>query len=374
MKVSRMSAPCTPGSLAVGFAGPVPIAKLVLALVHGAAALLHRRGDELAQIEQTAARFSREGGRRGAFGLSAGPSGRGYRGRGAESDAERHPEEAADHTRGSRLLLPAARENPLRIPAPTPISFTNGLLTASSTRPESFSTRPTIWVALSSMMSTRSISRLVFSTEVLTSRRRGIVSSRIASIVIFVLSSTRNVLSSTKHRNSTRSTQPTASTIRAMSPPVRARTVMRGLLGPWWTASLPDSPARLIPRGTRPGRPIAHVLAHIGGLVVPVILVVLGPVRLLDPMSRLVVWIDVSLAVPERAGTAVRGVAAAGGPRLGARGSFLRGGGPRLGAERLFLRCRERRVDRVGLRRTRQVDRGRGEFHTTPTPPDSLHR
>src|SRR3954464_11731171 len=317
MKVSRMSAPCTPGSLAVGFAGPVPIAKLVLALVHGAAALLHRRGDELAQIEQTAARFSREGGRRGAFGLSAGPSGRGYRGRGAESDAERHPEEAADHTRGSRLLLPAARENPLRIPAPTPISFTNGLLTASSTRPESFSTRPTIWVALSSMMSTRSISRLVFSTEVLTSRRSGIVSSRIASIVILVLSSTRNVFSSTKHRNRTRSTQPTASTIRAISPPVRARTVIRELLGPWWRASLPDSPAGLIPRRAGPGRPIAYVVAHVGRLEVPMILVALGSGGLAHPVPRPVVRIDVSLAVAEGLGAAVGRVAEVRRHRLG---------------------------------------------------------
>src|SRR4051794_41960376 len=127
MKVSRMSAPCTPGSLAVGFAGPVPIAKLVLALVHGAAALLHRRGDEPAQIEQTAARFSREGGRRGAFGLPAGPSGRGYRGRGAEADTQRHPEEAAGHTPGSPVVLPAPPEKPLRVPPPPPARLTNRL-------------------------------------------------------------------------------------------------------------------------------------------------------------------------------------------------------------------------------------------------------
>ena len=82
--------------------------------------------------------------------------------------------------------------------------FTSGLEAASSTSPESFSTRPTIEFALSSMTSTRSISRFVFSTEVLTSRSNGIVSSRIASIVIFVLSSTRNVFSSTKRRPPTR--------------------------------------------------------------------------------------------------------------------------------------------------------------------------
>src|SRR4051794_41935633 len=135
MKVSRMSAPCTPGSLAVGFAGPVPIAKLVLALVHGAAALLHRRGDELAQIEQTAARFSREGGRRGAFGLPAGPSGRGYPRRGAAAGAGRHPEKAAGHTPGARVVLPAAPGKPLRIPAPTPLSFPHGPPTAPPPQP-----------------------------------------------------------------------------------------------------------------------------------------------------------------------------------------------------------------------------------------------
>src|SRR4029079_14868965 len=150
-KVSRISAPCTPGSLAVGFAGPVEIAELVLALVHRATTLLHRRGDEFAEVEQAPSGLARQGGGRGALGLSAGPPGRDDRGRGAEPDAERHPEQTTDHTRGSRPPLPAAFENPLRTPAPKLISLTSGLLAASSTRPESFSTRPTIWLALSSM-------------------------------------------------------------------------------------------------------------------------------------------------------------------------------------------------------------------------------
>src|SRR3954471_2116175 len=336
-KVSRMSAPSTPGSLAVGFAGSVAIAELVLPLVSRPAAFLHRGGDELAQIEETASRLTGQCRRRRTLGLPAGPPRRGDRRRGAEPDAERHPEQPADHTRGSRPLLPAAFENPLRIPAPKLMSFTNGLLAASSTRPVRRSARPTIWLALSSMMSTRSISRLVFSTEVLTSRSRGIVSSRIASIVILVLSSTRKVLSSTKHRNRTSSTQPTASTIRAISPPVRARTVIRELLGPWWRASLPDSPAGLIPRRAGPGRPIAYVVAHVGRLEVPMILVALGSVGLLDPVPRSVVRIDVSLAVAEGPGAAVGRVA-----------EVRR---HRLGPERVFLRGGQGRVHAVGLRR-----------------------
>src|SRR4051812_15813448 len=230
-KASRISAPCTRGSLAVRFVRSVPTAQVVLALVHRAAPFLHRGGHKLAQIEDAAARLTRQGGRRGALRLPAGPAGRRDGGRGAEPDAERDPEQPTDHGRGARPPLPAAFENPLRTPAPKLMTFINGLLAASSTRPVSFSTRPTIWVALSSITSTRSISRFVFSTEVFTSRSSGIVSCRMASMVIFVLSSTRNVLSSTKHRNRTKSTHPTASTIRAMSPPVRARTVIRGLLG-----------------------------------------------------------------------------------------------------------------------------------------------
>src|SRR3954463_3125641 len=133
-KVSRMSAPSTPGSLAVGFAGSVAIAELVLPLVSRPAAFLHRGGDELAQIEETASRLTGQCRRRRTLGLPAGPPRRGDRRRGAAPDAERHPEQPADHTRGSRPLLPAAFENPLRIPAPKLMSFTNGLLAASSPR------------------------------------------------------------------------------------------------------------------------------------------------------------------------------------------------------------------------------------------------
>ena len=85
------------------------------------------------------------------------------------------------------------------------------------------------------------------------------VSSRIASIGNLVLSRTRNVLSSTKHRNRTRSTQPTASTMRAMSPPVRARTGIPELsLVRGESASLLDSPGRLILRGTGSGGPVGR--------------------------------------------------------------------------------------------------------------------
>jgi hypothetical protein len=55
--------------------------------------------------------------------------------------------------------------------------------------------------------------------------------SRIASIVIFVLSRTRKVFSRTKRRPPTRISQPTARTIMATSPPVRARTVISA--APW---------------------------------------------------------------------------------------------------------------------------------------------
>src|SRR5262245_32165286 len=72
-KVSRISAPCTPGSLAVGFARSVAIAQLVLALVHRAPPFLHRRRDELAQIEQAATRLARERGRRRPARLPTGP-------------------------------------------------------------------------------------------------------------------------------------------------------------------------------------------------------------------------------------------------------------------------------------------------------------
>src|SRR4029079_6279937 len=75
-KVSRISAPCTPGSLAVGFAGPVALAQPVLALVHRATTLLHRRGDELAEVEQAPSRLTRQGRGRRAPGFPAGPDGR----------------------------------------------------------------------------------------------------------------------------------------------------------------------------------------------------------------------------------------------------------------------------------------------------------
>src|SRR5690242_2033380 len=121
-KVSRISAPCTPGSLAVGSARSVAIAELELALVPRATAFLHRGRDELAQVEQTPARLTSECGRRGAARLATGPPGRGDRRGGAQSDAERDPEQPADHARGSLPLLPAAFENPLRMPAPKLIS------------------------------------------------------------------------------------------------------------------------------------------------------------------------------------------------------------------------------------------------------------
>src|SRR4029079_5898954 len=68
-KVSRISAPCTPGSLAVGFAGPGAISQLLLAFVQRAASFLHRRGDELAEVEQAASRLARQGRGCRAFGL-----------------------------------------------------------------------------------------------------------------------------------------------------------------------------------------------------------------------------------------------------------------------------------------------------------------
>src|SRR3954462_13537501 len=86
-KVSRMSAPSTPGSLAVGFAGSVAIAELVLPLVSLPPSFLHRGGDELAQIEETASHLTTLCQRLHPLGRLAGPPRRRDRRRGAEPDA-----------------------------------------------------------------------------------------------------------------------------------------------------------------------------------------------------------------------------------------------------------------------------------------------
>ena len=158
--------------------------------------------------------------RRDALGLLARPPRRDDRARRAGPEAERDPERRASPVPCGRPW-PCAK--PFRSPAPKLMTFTSGLEAASSTRPESFSTRPTMSLAASSIASTRSSSRFVRSTEPFTSRSSGTVSSRIASIIIFVLSSTRNVFISTTHRNRTSRPQNAARTIRAMSPPVSAR-------------------------------------------------------------------------------------------------------------------------------------------------------
>ena len=79
----------------------------------------------------------------------------------------------------------------------------------------------------------RSISRFVRSTDPRTSRRRGTVFSRVESIIILVLSRTRNVLSSTMHRNSTSSPQNAARMINAVSPALSARYPM--VSSPSWS-------------------------------------------------------------------------------------------------------------------------------------------
>src|SRR5215217_374813 len=214
-------------------------ARLALNLIHRPPALGDRLGDQSRELEEPAARFARERGRRDLPHLSPRePCGEDRPG-GAGAEPEREPEDAPhstggvvggvgdevedDEELGPRRNLDAA----VRSPAPRPTILTRGLVTACSTSVEIFSTRPTMLFALSSMPSTRSISRLVFTTEFRTSVRSGTVSWRMPSIRSFVDVRTLYVLSRTMHRNSTSAAHAAARMMSAQSPAVIARTAMR---------------------------------------------------------------------------------------------------------------------------------------------------
>src|SRR5262245_24813282 len=193
-------------------------AQLEFPPLHGDLALVDRLGDQLGQVQHAAASLVGQVGGRDLGRLPAKEARGDDRAGGPGAQAEGHPEQPPH----ASPFLPPNRPTARRRPAPSEMILTSGLATASSTRPEIRWTRPTISPVASSTTSTRSSSRLVRSTEPLTSRSSGTVSSRIESIRIFVLSSTRNVLISTMHRNRTNRPQKEESTMRATSPPSSA--------------------------------------------------------------------------------------------------------------------------------------------------------
>src|SRR5919198_641356 len=174
-------------------------AQLLFPPLHGDLALVDRLGDQLGQVQHAAASLAGEVGGRNLGRLPANEARGDDRAGGPGAQAEGHPEQPPH----AAPFFPPNRLTARRRPAPSEMILTSGLATACSTRPEIRWTRPTISPVASSTTSTRSSSRLVRSTEPLTSRSSGTVSSRIESIRIFVLSSTRNVLISTMPRNRT---------------------------------------------------------------------------------------------------------------------------------------------------------------------------
>ncbi len=207
---------------------------------------------------------------------------------------------------GSRAPSPAACRGLLLEPAGAlaqpgaeAMIFTSGLAAACSTSPESFSTRPTI-APESNMLSTRSISRFVRSTEPLTSRSSGTVSSRIASIIIFVLSRTRNVFSSTTQRNEDEQAPEAGEDDQRGVAAAECESVMvRVLLGSIGRCRL-NSPRSIPSAGRVPTPlPVLRVLALAEGRSTRS----LEPDRtvlLLDPVAGVVVRVPVPLPVAER--------------------------------------------------------------------------
>src|SRR5262245_10411454 len=189
-----------------------------LSLLHGDLALVDRLGDEPGQVQHASARLACKVGGRDLRRLLSHEPRRDDRARDPGTHTQGHPEQPPHVA----PFLPPKRLAARRRPAPIEMILTSGLETACSTRPEMRWTRPTTSPVATSTTSRRSSSRLVRSTEPLTSRSSGTVSSRIESIRIFVLSSTRNVLTSTMHRNRTSRPQKEESRMRATSPPSSA--------------------------------------------------------------------------------------------------------------------------------------------------------
>src|SRR3990170_2510531 len=225
--VSRIAAPSIGKASLPGGAGPAVRGlgvggerggELLLLLAHGLAPLGDRLGEQASYVHQPAAGLAGEVGRRDPAGLLAQEPHRHHCAGDPRAEAERDPEDPPHRY----LFLPPKRLEAFFSPAPNATIFTSGPEAACSTRPEMRVTRPPISPADSSHPPPRASSRFVRSTEPLTSRRSGIVSSRIESTIIFVLSSTRNVLMSTTHMKITRSPQKADRTMRATSPPSSA--------------------------------------------------------------------------------------------------------------------------------------------------------
>src|SRR3972149_3219509 len=182
--VSRIAAPSLgegslPGGAGPGLRGPVGGERggeLLLLLAHGLAPLGDRLGEQASYVHQPAAGLACEVGRRDPAGLLAQEPHRHHGAGDPRAEAERDPEDPPHRS----LFLPPKRLEAFFSPAPNATIFTSGPEAACSTRPEMRFTRPTISPADSSIPSTPSSSRFGRSAEPLTSRRRGIVSSRIA--------------------------------------------------------------------------------------------------------------------------------------------------------------------------------------------------
>src|SRR5262245_30626884 len=321
-----------------------------LLVAHRLLALGDRLGDELREVEHPAAGLAGEPGGRHLLALAAEEARRHDRGRRPGPEAEGQPEQPS-HGAALPRPLPPNRLEAFRSPAPTEMILTSGPDTACSTRLEIRRTRPTISSAATSIPSTRSSSRFVRSTDPFTSRSSGTVSSRIASMISFVLSSTRNVLMSTMHRNSTSSPQKAESTMRATSPPSSAAITACALLAARVRASY---------RWRRAGV-LVGLLALPRGLVVPRALEPGRPVLLLDHVSRVIVRVPVLLAEAQLLQ-----------PRVSGRLLQMERHG--VGRTRVLGRLAEGRDHAVRFRGAGEVDRGLGEVQLRLGQPDVLHR
>src|SRR3954462_8210010 len=370
-KVSRMSAPSTPGSLAVGFAGSVAIAELVLPLVSRPAAFLHRGGDELAQIEETTSRLTGQCRRRRTLGLPAGPPRPGDRPRGAEPDAGRHPKTPREPPRrapprtagGSHPRVSAALAGRLREPLADPGAEADelhqraarGLLHQAG---DPFDAIDDLRRAVEHDVDSVDLAVGLLDRGLDLAQQRDRLLPHRVDRHLGALEHTERV----QQYEAQEQDQKHPANGQHDQGDVAAREGKnRHPWAPWVRgggASLLDSLARLIRAWTGAGGPIAHVGTHVGGLVIPVILVALGAVVLVDPVPRLVVGIHVALAVTERARASVGRVA-----------QVRR---DRLGPERVFLCGRQGGVDAVGLRRARKVDRRLREVEPRLGQPDML--